>query len=397
MTHLGMALQNDADYCCCNLNKESWQDSNREVIHVSTHSLKTAFKSWTRKLISTALDHGIKHPSCQTCWDLEETTGTSARLTYNKTFGHLEKLPTQPRILVIKPGNTCNFACRMCNPETSSSWYADGFELTKANLHSSSWKAEENKNINSLTFNEYTRTFENIRNSFNPNNEDFWSTIKEWIPNFEYINIYGGEPFLVPAMFDALDHGAKTGAASNVTLHLHTNVSRVNEQYAEILTYYKQVNLNLSIDSMVPTQFSYIRHKGNLDTTITNAKKFIDLFKLHSNVSLSTTLTITPLNVFYIDQIKRELGHALALPIGINIVTTPEYDIRHLPIPVKNLLISTLKDQTIVNFLKKTIPGCDIEWPKFCRATDKLDQLRGQNFADTFPDWWEILRPHWVT
>jgi hypothetical protein len=78
-------------------------------------------------------------------------------------------------------------------------------------------------------------------------------------------------------------------------------------------------------------------------------------------------------------------------------VTTPEYDIRHLPIPVKNLLISTLKDQTIVNFLKKTIPGCDIEWPKFCRATDKLDQLRGQNFADTFPDWWEILRPHWVT
>lgn len=396
MAHMGMALQNNADYCCCNVNKESWQDSKREVIRVNTHPLKTAFKSWTRKLISTALDHGIKHPSCQYCWDLEETTGTSARLTYNKTFGHLEKLPTQPRILVIKPGNTCNFACRMCNPETSSSWYADGFELTKANLHSSSWQAEENKNVSLLTFNEYTRTFENIRNSFNPDNEDFWSTIKEWIPNFEYVDIYGGEPFLIPAMFDALDHGAKTGVAGNITLCLHTNVSRVNETYAKILTHYKHVNFKLSIDSMVSDQFSYIRHKGNLETTITNAKKFIEIFKPHPNVNLDVTLTITPLNVFYVDQIKRELVDTFGLPVTINIVTTPEYDIRHLPIPVKNLLIATLKDQKIVNFLKNTIPGCNIEWPKFCRATTKLDQLRGQNFANTFPDWWEILRPHWV-
>jgi MoaA/NifB/PqqE/SkfB family radical SAM enzyme len=396
MPHMGMALQNNADYCCCNANKESWQDGKHEVIRVDTHPLKTAFKSWTRKLISTALDHGIKHSSCQTCWDLEETTGTSPRLNYNKTFGHLEKLPAQPRILVIKPGNTCNFACRMCNPETSSSWYSDGFELTKANLHSSSWQAEENKNINLLTFNEYTRTFENIRNSFNPDNEDFWATLKEWIPNFEYIDIYGGEPFLVPAMFDVLDHGVKTGAAGDVTLNLHTNVSRVNEKYAKILTHYKQVYLNLSIDSMVPAQFSYIRHKGNLDTTITNAKKFIEFFTPHSNVGLRITLTITPLNVFYVDQIKHELLNEFGLPVVINIVTTPEYDIRHLPVPVKHLLISTLKDQKIVEFLKKTIPGCDIEWPKFCRATNKLDQLRGQHFADTFPDWWQILKPHWV-
>jgi MoaA/NifB/PqqE/SkfB family radical SAM enzyme len=396
MTHMGMALQNNADYCCCNVNKESWQDNKREVIRVDTHPLKTAFKSWTRKLISTALDHGIKHPSCQYCWDLEETTGTSARLSYNKTFGHLEKLSTQPRILVIKPGNTCNFACRMCNPETSSSWYADGFELTKSNLHGSSWQAEENKNVSLLTFNEYTRTFENIRNSFNPDNEDFWSTIKEWIPNFEYIDIYGGEPFLTPAMFDALEHGAKTGAAGNITLSLHTNVSRVNETYAKTLTHYKHVNFKLSIDSMVPAQFSYIRHKGNLETTIANAKKFIEIFKPHPNVNIDVTLTITPLNVFYVDQIKRELVSAFALPVTINIVTTPEYDIRHLPVPVKNLLIATLKDQKIVEFLKKPIPGCDVEWPKFCRATDKLDQLRGQNFSNTFPDWWEMLRPHWV-
>ena len=49
-----------------------------------------------------------------------------------------------------------------------------------------------------------------------------------------------------------------------------------------------------------------------------------------------------------------------------------------------------------VNFLKQTVPGCDIEWPKFCRATNKLDQLRNQSFAEVFPEWWALLEPHWV-
>ena len=84
------------------------------------------------------------------------------------------------------------------------------------------------------------------------------------------------------------------------------------------------------------------------------------------------------------------------LPVKANLVTTPEYDIRHLPVPIKNYLINNLFTSNVVNFLKQTIPGCDIEWPKFCQATDKLDQLRGQSFSKTFPQWWDMLEPYWV-
>ena len=91
-----------------------------------------------------------------------------------------------------------------------------------------------------------------------------------------------------------------------------------------------------------------------------------------------------------------EIKEYLNIPVGINIVTTPEYDIRHLPLPIKQYLINNLTTDKITNFLKQTIPGCDIEWPKFCRTTDRLDQLRGQNFAETFPEWWALLKPHWV-
>jgi hypothetical protein len=280
---------------------------------------------------------------------------------------------------------------------TSSTWYSDGHELEKVDLGSSSWYSDDQTGkAAALTFNEYTRTFENIRNSFGRDNEEFWPTLKEWIGNFEYIDIYGGEPFLIPAMFDVLEHGVTIGAAKNIAINLHTNASIRNENYIKILGQYKQVGFRISIDSMVPDQFSYIRHKGNFDQTIENSKQFIEFFKLYPNVDIGFTLTVTPLNVFYIDQILENLTEQFNKQVYINIVTTPEYDIRHLPIPVKTLLIDTIKNQTIKSFLAKIIPGCDIEWPKFCRATNKLDQLRGQSFSKTFPEWWDVLESHWV-
>ena len=397
ISHLGMALQNQSDFCSCNVNKASWQNSKREVMYVHSHPIKTVFKSHTRKIISTALDYNIKHPSCQVCWNLEETGAVSPRQTYNNMFGNVTPLPDQPRVLVIKPGNTCNYACRMCNPVTSSSWYSDGYELEKANLTSSSWYSDNNSSqASNITFNEYTKTFETIRNSFNRDNIEFWNTLKQWIANLVYINIFGGEPFLIPAMFDLLEHGVNIGASKNITIGIHTNASILNQRYLEILSHYKKVSFQVSIDSTNLAQLEYIRHRSNYDTVIENSKKFKELTKVYSNIDMGITNTITPLNVFYIDKTNKELTELFNLPVSTNIVTTPEYDIRHLPMPVKQYLINSLSNTEVVNFLKQSISGCDVEWPKFCQTTDKLDQLREQSFAETFPEWWEILKPYWV-
>jgi hypothetical protein len=50
----------------------------------------------------------------------------------------------------------------------------------------------------------------------------------------------------------------------------------------------------------------------------------------------------------------------------------------------------------VTSFLQQTIPDSDIEWARFCKITDRLDQLRKQSFSKTFPDWWKVLEPHWV-
>jgi hypothetical protein len=97
-----------------------------------------------------------------------------------------------------------------------------------------------------------------------------------------------------------------------------------------------------------------------------------------------------------VDQTEQELNDMLDIPVGVNLVTTPEYDIRHLPQSVKNILIEKTKNKIVSQFLQSDIPGCDIEWPKFCRATDLLDQLRNQEFKAVFPDWWKLLEPYWV-
>ena len=398
MPHLGMALQNESDFCCCNLSKESWQDPNRETMYVYSHPIGRAYKSHTRKMIAASLDHNRPHASCQVCWDIEASGGTSSRQDLNQRFGHLEPVPNQPRILIIKPGNTCNFACRMCNPVTSSNWYHDGLALEQAGLTSSSWYAEpkDPAEVAQLTFNEYTRTFETVRNSFNPDNKEFWSTLKAWMSGLVYIDIYGGEPFLIPAMFDLLQHGVDTGVSSDIELSLHTNASIFNEQYLEILCQYKQLNFRVSIDSTVPDQLEYIRHRADSETVLANLKRFQEILQPVNGVRISITYTVTPLNVFYVDRDVSKLQSQFGLPVNVNIVTTPEYDIRHLPAPVKKYLIDNLTTDKITNFLQQTIPGCDIEWPKFCRATDRLDQLREQNFAETFPEWWALLKPYWV-
>jgi len=394
---MGLTFQNESDFCCCNSNKSSWKNNNHEVMYVHSHSIKNAFSSYTRKIISAALDHGVKHPSCQKCWDVEDSGGHSQRQWANSNFGNEDPLPNQPRVLIIKPGNTCNFACRMCNPATSSSWYSDGYQLERKNLHSSSWYATENsEQISTINFNQYTRTFETIRNSFNSNNEELWGTLKSWLPGLLFIDVYGGEPFLSPAMFDLLEHGVNIGACKLIKLRIHTNASIFNQRYMEILSQYKQVDFCISIDAMVPAQLEYIRHKCQYNSVVENTHRFKQAINNCPHINLSISLTITPLNVFYVDKITKDLTDTFDLSVAQNLVHTPEYDIRHLPIPVKELLKKTVKSVAVLQFLEKTIPGCDIEWPKFCQVTDRLDQLRKQSFAETFPEWWQILEPYWI-
>jgi organic radical activating enzyme len=333
-------------------------------------------------MIAAALDNDQRHPSCQSCWSQEDANSISTRQRYNQQLADMTPEPDQPKVLIFKPGNTCNMACRMCNPATSSSWYSDAYKLHEPGV----------------SFKEYTKEFEIIRNSYQPSNQPLWDDLKNWMGKLEIIDIYGGEPFLISGLFDMLEHGVRIGSAKNITIHINTNASIWNQRYLDILKHYRLVIFKVSADSHIPDQFEYIRHKSNFNTVVENISKFKDQLQQCSNFQLITVLTITTLNVFYVDEIEENLTKQLNLPVGLNFVTGPDeyYDIRHIPVPVKTQLLKKIKNSSTRSVLLQTIPGCDIEWPKFCQATDKLDKIRNQRFQDTFPEWWQTLQPYWT-
>lgn len=379
MPHKALALQNHGDFCVCNVNNMSFETKTREVMYVHNTSLKDAWNSHTRKMIAAALDRDRILPGCTRCFDLEESNNISPRKEFNNTFGSLATLTTQPQVFILKPGNTCNLACRMCNPATSSGWYKDAYQL-----------AIKNKDfVGSAT--EYSQTFEHIRNSFNQDNTEFWDTFVEWLPNMVFVDIYGGEPFLAPALFDALERVVDTGQSKNTSLQLHTNITIFNLRYLKILSQFKSVKIGLSIDSDCNKELEYIRYPVKADTVFDNLEKFKQASKEYSNVTFGICITVTPLNVLHVSQIKQKLDQYL--PAYLNIVTSPEeYDIRHIPLSVRKIIAN--RNPSVAKFIMQTVPGCDIYWPKFWKHTKDLDQLRGQSFEDTFPEFYKLIEPY---
>jgi len=379
MPHKALALQNNGDFCVCNINNMSFETKTQEVMYAHNTSLKEAWTSHTRKMVAAALDRDRELPACSHCFDLEKSGATSARIKFNKMFDSLPDVTTQPQVFILKPGNTCNLACRMCNPATSSGWYKDAYHLAVKNEGFTGSAAE------------YSQTFEHIRNTFNKDNTKFWDIFVEWLPNMVFVDIYGGEPFLNPALFDALERVVNTGQSNNTALQLHTNLTVFNPRYLEILSKFKKVTIGLSIDSDQDAELEYIRYPVKSTVVFDNLEKFKQASALYDTIYFHITTTVTPLNVLNISRIQQTLNRYFLT--NINVVTSPgEYDIRHIPLPVRKVIAN--RNPNIANFIMQTVPGCDVLWPKFWQHTKDLDQLRKQRFEDTFPEFYKLIEPY---
>jgi sulfatase maturation enzyme AslB (radical SAM superfamily) len=275
----------------------------------------------------------------------------------------------------------------MCQPSTSTSLYQDFYQ-----------RDIELKNF-AGPFSEYTKQFETIRLGLGKNNLSVWDTFEEWLPNLHFLDMYGGEPMLAPAMWDRMVACANNDLVSKVSIQFHTNGTIWNQTYIDTLSKFKRVQIAISIDSHIPEQLSYIRHLVDVDKLYLNLKKYIELSRQHSNISVNICFTPNIYNIWYADEIYAGLSE-FNLPISINPVYGPEqYDMRHLPIPVKNQIIKKLEKNKKPNLLKlvkllnHTIPGCDIYWPKFWKEAQILDRIRNQKFEQVFPEYYEAIKP----
>ena len=350
--------------------------------NVLTDDVKTIWNSEHRKKLLDDHDNGVRNSTCNTCWHAEDAGIESTRQRFNRQLKDVEVLESQPRIMILKPGNICNNACRSCNPHTSSMWYKTDYALD-----------DQGK-----TFKEYLEFFHKHKTAYT-NNDVLESRFAEWEDNIILWDMYGGEPMIVPLFFKLLNQAVASSTVKEKTFNVHTNGMVYKEDLVEKFSKFKSATIGFSIDA-IGKKNDYIRYGSKWEDIIGNLKKYISDCEKYHNVSISVRTTYTPWNIYYYDEIYDYFQKKLRIPaFGIWCDDKPWNDVRYIPKKVKELIIEKLSryrnndKMWIEKFseLKKWIATEPVDYDdlqnSFIDFNKKLDNIRKEKFEELFPEY----------
>jgi len=395
----GLGLHNSGrTYLCCH-SRKYLEDQQGEQIYLDTHTLEDAWASPTRREIQQALEQGREHPNCQACWDDEHAGKKSRRQYFNDMALDLTEREDQPQIFDLKMGNTCNMRCRTCNPEVSSQWYREDWELT----------AHPQEGI---SYPEYLRRWRRIPASYNEHNIRLWQTMREWIPNAVYIDYYGAEPMLIKQNFEVLENAVAQGRANKIDLHFSTNGTIWNEEIENLLRNFRTVYFDLSIDD-IQDRCGYIRYPSTWDLVASNLARLIESRRRNPNFQLCVCITINCLNIYYLDEIFRFFA-PMRVGINFNLLHLPYHlNVKILPPQVKAVVADKLRayqvGQTdmspmqyqywvnnlpvLIDFMNNTAEDQERYMKELHYYIRNLDRIRNQDFDTALPEFSAIMQP----
>lgn len=370
----------------CNLT--NWYLKNlktNENFNVLNDEVKDIWNSEHRKKLLEDHKNGIKNPTCKVCWDHEDAGIESIRQRMNKQLQDIEVSESQPKIVILKPGNLCNNACRSCNAYTSSMWYKDDFAIN-----------HKNKN-----YKEYLDFFHRYKKAYTNNNK-LEKTFFEWNDDMILWDMYGGEPLIIPLFYKILDHAILSKNVKNKQFNVHTNGMIYKSDLIKKLSNFKKSYIGFSIDA-IGEKNNYIRYGSNWAGILDNLQKYLKDCKNFSNVELSIRYTITPLNVFYFDEIYKFFKKMNIKSGGSWCTDTTWNDIRYLPYRVKKGIVKKLSDCGINDpiwkqkflELKKWIELVPTNYETFQNSfieyNSKIDLLRKEKFQKIFPEYAKLF------
>ena len=317
------------------------------------------------------------HRSCNSCYDLEKQGLTSIRQNAIKDYAHLNKDNITNKIVYydLRYSNLCNFSCRTCSPDFSSSI---GNEIT------------DNKNLQRY----YNLTVP--RKNIYANIE---SDIKKNLGHVERLMFTGGEPLLIKDNLKILENLVLTNN-TNCEILITTNCSVMNHDWLKIIKEFNNVHWTLSIDG-VGSSAEYIRNGTNWPTIVKNIQSILQLkhsASFNTTISAYSVLDLSKLVEFFIDCKKIAQGPfelwfgSCQWPKYLNpSVLTGNLAIRARQELEKSIqLLSTVNDNPLqsIDNLKNTIKllnTCDAKTISvFNNFTKELDLVRNQSFSKTF-------------
>jgi hypothetical protein len=376
LADLGLSTQNGGYASMCNQSRVWFQHHDKSLIRLDQHTLEDAWASPTRQEIASALKSNKQHHNCQDCWDEEAAGRRSKRLLSNEQFANV--IPTNhPRVIMLKPGNLCNLACRHCNPHTSSRWIRDYYHV----------EADE------TSYPVYLEQFRGAQQSF-ADDSATWATLNQWAQDIVYYDLYGAEPLLIEPLWSLLAAASQLPSADTVDIHINTNGTVWRDDYYEIFKKFRSVDIGISMDG-IGEQFEYMRYPAKWSEIEVNLSKYQQLAAENPNVVLSVCVTVSLLNIYYASDIWQYFNQR-GITCGFNILHRPLHlNMRIAPDSMKQAVKDKLTNTAVEHLIPQLEMGVDNSpelLQEFKRVTDGYDALRKENFADTFPEAYQLLK-----
>lgn len=368
--------------CCLAIDEITKPDGTKYDLNEST--LTEIYQSEYMQQLRQQFRRGEKPPTCNRCWDEEAAGRTSKRQHSKIRLKHLvdsvdyeNDVPDQLWFVDLKLGNICNLKCRICGSWSSSNWAIEEIAYLPG--------------INKKQHLAYTF----LKKGMWPRNPDtrFWENMRELIPNIQYIEFTGGEPFMIEEHFDLLRFAVETGHANHIDIHYNTNGTQWPGA-EDIWKEFRLVEVAFSIDNVGP-RFEYERYGAKWDEVNANIDRFHQLRNTSKKFWTQLCLTVNIQNVYYLEELCEWALTKNFNDIYFNMLHEPSHmSIANLTPEAKELVVNKLLHGNfnpkfkleIIKIVKFLNNGSGSDGKKFLSKMKQTDQYREQNFADTHPE-----------
>lgn len=329
-----------------------------------------------RKVRQKFLNDEIPEVCKKVCYDRESLGIHSNRISVNTRFANQKylqdatlpngKLNTLPTYLDLRFGNLCNFRCRMCGPDVSTSWYKDA-----------------------------TKPYSKVIDHFT-DNDVMWDDLPNIAPHLNDIYFAGGEPFVQDGHYKLLNFLITHNHAQNINLQYNTNLSYTKYKKFNLLEmwkHFKDVSLWPSIEGF-KKHAEYSRKGLSWNTFAKNVYHYRRHIKTFSSVINIFSILSMPELILWFKQHRIDYFGT--------ILTNPSiYSVTCLPKETKTLINKKYKQflQKYTIFNEYDIKQIK-DWLVYMNSKDdshllkdfkkeqtRLDLLRNESFKQTFPEY----------
>lgn len=350
-------------YPCCRSvgSKQPNVDEQGAPLHVQdADGIERAWNSAYMRGIRRDMLDGRRPVPCERCYMYDDLGMRSHRQDINDEYAARVpalvaataadgSAPLDLRSVDLRLGNVCNLRCRMCSPQSSKALIGE-------------FAAAVRLSPTHRTFDAYRRMEWFVGDAF-------WDIFARHTASIERLHFAGGEPLVIPEMFDFLARLVRSGRAGDISLSYNTNLTVLPDRVYDLWPRFRSVRVTGSIDGAGAVN-SFIRFPSDwatIDRHIRRLDADYDRLNLTGGLAFNTTVQIY--NVLRLDELLDYLVEATtrAEAPNLSVLSAP----RHLSIQA---LTPALKADAAAR-LRAAVTRLEPRWPARWRGAE-ADALR---------------------